>query len=598
LILEKLPFFALSAASCVVTFIAQHEAEAVYPLALLSLTQRAANAVVACATYLEKTFWPAGLAVFYPLPDKLPVGTVILSSALLLGITAWIVAPPLLLWRRGLGRGGPFIDLLRRIARALGQGSSFLSGRLLPLRTTASSPCPSPPKEERETALPPLAVAPASCAHPYLAVGWFWFVGMLVPVIGLVQVGMQQVADRYTYLPLIGVFIMLVWGASAAVAEWEIRRPKPEGGAQFRRPKPEGREKPEARSPKGPASAPEITALQNGQAAASDIGLRPSFGFRPSGFGFPQLALAGLGGAALLACAMVTTLQLGYWHDSERLFRHALEVTRDNYVAQNNLGVALLKEGKLDEAITHYRVAVTLRPRWERPHLGLGEGLSRTGHYEEAAEQFSEALQILPGLVPALVQLGIARAQLGKPDEAVQALVEALRIAPDDVGAHNSLGSVFAQQGKHEEAVRQFEEAVRLKPDHAGAYNNLAISCKKLGRIGEAITHYREALRWQPDSLEALNNLAWLLAAEPDARFRNGAEAVALATRACELTKYQNPVPLATLAAAYAETGRFQEAVSFAGQAQDLARGSQGALAARLSAMIEAYRAGHPYHQP
>ena len=102
----------------------------------------------------------------------------------------------------------------------------------------------------------------------------------------------------------------------------------------------------------------------------------------------------------------------------------------------------------------------------------------------------------------------------------------------------------------------------------------------------------------QPDSVEALNNLAWLLAAHPDAQFRNGADAVQLATRACELTKYQNPVPLATLAAAYAETGQFQTAVSLAEQAQELARGTQGALAARLSAMLAAYRAGHPYYQP
>jgi Flp pilus assembly protein TadD len=155
---------------------------------------------------------------------------------------------------------------------------------------------------------------------------------------------------------------------------------------------------------------------------------------------------------------------------------------------------------------------------------------------------------------------------------------------------------VLAQQGKHEAAVRQFEAAVRLKPDHAGAHNNLAISCKKLGRISEAIAHYREALRLEPNSPPALNNLAWTLAAQPDARFRNGAEAVGLATRACELTQYRNPTPLATLAAAYAETGRFPEAISFAERAQEAAKGAQGALADRLSAMIEAFRAGQPYH--
>jgi Flp pilus assembly protein TadD len=174
----------------------------------------------------------------------------------------------------------------------------------------------------------------------------------------------------------------------------------------------------------------------------------------------------------------------------------------------------------------------------------------------------------------------------------------ALSLRPDDVKTRNNLGNVLAQQGRHAEAVREFEEALRLNPDHVTAHNNVAISYKKLGRIGEAIAHYREAIRLQPDSVEAINNLAWLLAAHPDAQFRNGAEAVPLATRACELTKYQNPVALTTLAAAYAETGQFQTAISFAERAQELAKGSQGALAGRLSAMLEAFRAGRPYYQP
>src|ERR1035438_7267364 len=276
LLLEKLPFFALSAAACVVAFVVQREAEAVYPLASLPVMQRVGNAMVACATYLEKTFWPAGLAVFYPLPDKLPAGVVLVAGAVVLGITAWVA------W--------------------------------------------------------------SARRRPHLAVGWCWFLGMLVPVIGLVQVGMQQMADRYTYLPLIGIFVMVVW---------------------------------------------EVAERCSGRRAV----------------------LAALASGVLLVCVVMTSRQLSCWQNSERLFRHALEVTRDNYVAENNLGFALLTDGKLDEAISHYRAAVALQPRWERPRLGLGEGLSRMDRFGEAAEQFSEALKLSPGLVPALVQLGIARAR-------------------------------------------------------------------------------------------------------------------------------------------------------------------------------------------
>jgi Flp pilus assembly protein TadD len=366
---------------------------------------------------------------------------------------------------------------------------------------------------------------------PYRVMGWFWFLGMLVPVIGLVQVGMQQTADRYTYLPLVGLFVMVVWEVAERASSWRRQ-----------------------------------TAV-----------------------------LAAAASMVLIACAVATRLQVGYWHDSERLFRHALAVTRDNWLAHHSLGHALLAQGSEDEAIVEYQAAVALQPRPEIRFI-LGETLSKRRRYEEAVEQFSELLKATPGKVGALVQIGIARALQGKTEEAVQALSEALRIDPADAGAHNSLGNILAQKGRHEEAVKQFEEAVRLNPNHAGAHNNLAISCKKLGRMDEAIAQYREALRLEPDSLQGLNNLAWTLAACPKAQFRNGAEAVRLATQACELTKYQNPIPLATLAAAYAETGRFQEAISFAERAQEAAKGAQAALAERLSAMLEAFRAGRPYH--
>jgi protein O-mannosyl-transferase len=369
-------------------------------------------------------------------------------------------------------------------------------------------------------------------ARPFLAVGWFWYVGMLVPVIGLVQVGMQRMADRYTYLPLIGVFIMLAW----QVSEWFA-------GTQWGR-----------------------------------------------------RALAVAAALVLTACIALTGRELSYWQDSERIFAHALEVAPANYIALDNYGRALLRQQKLSEATQAFSAAVALRPDLDASRCGLGTALHELGRYDEAAEQFVQVLKAQPDNFIALVQLGLVRGRQGKWEEAAGLLSHALRIRPEDAGAHNNLGGVLLLQGKYVEAARQFEATVRLKGDHIGGLNNLALACKKLGRLDEAIAHYRAALRLQPESVQTLNGLAWTLAACPDARFRNGPEAVALATRACELVRYTNPMALMTLAAAYGETGQFAEAVSFAEQAREIAKGASPALAERLSEMLDAFRAGRAYH--
>jgi protein O-mannosyl-transferase len=353
-----------------------------------------------------------------------------------------------------------------------------------------------------------------------------------VPVIGLVQVGMQQMADRYTYLPLIGVFIMLAWEIPERLEAWRYSRAVLITGASF----------------------------------------------------------------ALAACAFATREQLSHWQDSERLFGHALAVCPANYIALDNYGRALLKKGKLPEAVQAFTAAVELRPDLDASRCGLGSALMEQGKYEEATAQFTRVLDLQPDNVPARSQLGMVLGRQGKVAEAVEAFTRVLRLCPDDAAAHNNLGNVLALQGKHEEAVRQFEEVVRLEPDHAGAHNNLALSCRKLGRFGEAIAHYRQSLLLQPTSLQALNNLAWLLATCPDARFRNGTEAVALASRACELTHYESPVPLATLATAYAEAGQFAEAVAYAERARDLAGNGQPALTQQLKAMLDTFRANRAYH--
>ena len=450
LLLEKLPFLALSIASCVATFLAHSRGQVVRVGKVFSLTQRLDNAIVAGAAYLWKMLWPVRLSVFYPFRLDLHAGTILMAGVVLIGLTAWAVC----CWRR----------------------------------------------------------------RPYLAVGWFWYLGMLVPVIGLVQIGGAQMADRYTYLPLIGIFLMLTWEIVERVAA--------------------------------------LTAVPV---------LQPSFpppAQMPALPGKARTVLALAAGLTLAACVAETRHQVGYWQDSATLFGRALEITPDDDVALNNYCLELFNQGR----------------------------------YEEAAARLSAALKTKPKLVPALMQLGIARSMQGRTDEALRAFSKAVQDAPNNAMAHNNLGYFLSQQGRNEQAVRELQAAVHLQPDYAAAFVNLADTCRKLGRTAEATGYYRQAIRLEPDTLGPLNNLAWLLATSPDARLRNGAEAVPLAARACALTKYKHPLALATLAAACAETGRFQEATGYAEQAQALLRGNQGALAARLAAMLEAFRAGRAYH--
>ena len=456
LVIEKLPFFALAAVSCVATFAATR-GPGVRSAGWGTLGERVNNAIVACVAYLEKMLWPVHLSVFYPL-HPVGMGLVVGCGLLLAAITA------LALW----------------------------------------------------------------CwqSRPWLAVGWFWYLGMLVPVSGLVAVGghPQSMADRFTYLPLIGIFIMIVW----EMASW-------------------------------------LNGLNELNAGTADLASpdtpRASLATSPVTRHSPLVTVL-LGGAVLVACAAETWYQVGFWHDSESLFLRALEVTHNNDVALNQYVVALMDQGK----------------------------------YDDAAAVLTAVLKVKPTLVPALLQLGITRSFQGKNKEAEGAFLDAVRYAPRNAMAHNNLGYLYLQEGRDQEAVRELEAAVRLQPSYDVALSSLANEYRKLGRTNELVGCYRQMIHLHPNAVEEVNDLAWILATSPDAKLRNGPEAVKLATRACELTKYQHPVTLATLAAACAEAGRLKDAVGYAERAQSLAGGGQGALGKRISALLTAFRAGHAYH--
>jgi Flp pilus assembly protein TadD len=284
--------------------------------------------------------------------------------------------------------------------------------------------------------------------YPFLLMGWLWYLGTLVPVIGLIQVGDQSMADRYSYLPLIGVLVLAVWGVCELTRGWH----------------------------------------------------------------YPVFALPVAGSMAIVLCMALTRQQLGYWKDSETLFRHALAVTEKNQVAYNNLGSALDEKGQTDEAIRLYEKALRLKPDDATAHTNLGIALARKGQTDEAIRQYQEALRLKPDYAEPHYSLGNLLARAGQIDEAMREYQEAVRLKSDYAAAHNNLGFALVRKGQLDEAIRQYREAIRLKPDYAGAHYNLGFVLLKLGQTDEAIRQFQEALRLKPDYAEAQNSLARALA--------------------------------------------------------------------------------------
>jgi tetratricopeptide (TPR) repeat protein len=327
--------------------------------------------------------------------------------------------------------------------------------------------------------------------RPYLAVGWLWYVITLIPVIGLVQVGSQAMADRYTYLPLIGMFIALTWGIADRVGEWA-----------------------------------------KGRMGHSEPVARP----------FPHSPILWIPSAMIiLACAAGTWHQTGYWKDSVSLFKRAVEVTENNIVGEINLGLAYTNLGNYDLGIAHSRAAIRIKPR-SMPYNNIGVALVRMGkpdeavpyyekaleidgnsamahhnlgyllftrrRYTEAAEHFQRAISRDPENADSHYYLAYSLAELGKIDEAVRHYRQAFFVRPTCDLAHYNLGVILNGRGDYEEAVQEFRAAIRIRPDSAKAHHNLGVALDSLDRSDEAIGEYREAIRLNPRLGEAHNNLA------------------------------------------------------------------------------------------
>jgi tetratricopeptide (TPR) repeat protein len=413
LVLEKFPFFVLSAGSALVTFLVQRQGGAIASLARSPLPARLANALVSYARYLEKTIWPTNLATPYPPGRHWPLGIVFAAGLLLLVLS-------LVSWK---------------------------------MRTK----------------------------RPYITVGWFWFIGTLVPVIGLIQVGEQAMADRYMYLPSLGLFIMLAWALQEISAQLSL----------------------------------------------------------------PALLNVSIAALAFLGLSLRTRNQLVHWQNSETLFRHTITVSPNNWVAHYNLANYLDDAGHFDEAIKNYLMALEIDPGNRDPLNNIGWDLAAKGDYYGAITYFQKALQAQPNFFQAHYNIGKAYEKLGKLNEASEHYRQVLVARPDHVEALNSLASAMssraafseslpfyeaslkvnpkapliqydyanalAKVGRTDEAIEHYRATIHLKPDHAQAYNDLGIALARKGRIDEAIAQLRLAVKHKPNDPSFLCNLGKLL---------------------------------------------------------------------------------------
>jgi tetratricopeptide (TPR) repeat protein len=375
LVLEKLPLFALAAASCAATLWAQRAGGAVAAVERLGPGARLGNALVAYAVYLRKAVWPDDLAAFYPHPLGRPP-LHLLGAALVLGLLTWLCL-----------------------------------------------------RSRRQ--------------RPYLAVGWLWFLGTLVPVLGLVQVGAQALADRYTYVPLVGLFIAVSWGAADLAAH-------------------------------SPAA---------------------------------RRAVAAVGLAALAACAAGTSLQLAYWRDSGTLWERDLAVAGPSPAAHTNLGLYLRSWAREQEALHHFQEAVRLGPGYAFVHFNLTRVLEKRGRLREAEEHYREVVRLDPQFALALLNLAGLEARRGRWQEALGHLDQVLGQEPGNALAHHNCAVILEQQGGAGEALAHYREAVRLAPRWPRAHYSLGTSLGSQGRLDEAIPPLEEAVRLNARYVEARENL-------------------------------------------------------------------------------------------
>jgi tetratricopeptide (TPR) repeat protein len=368
----------------------------------------------------------------------------------------------------------------------------------------------------------------------YAAFGWLWYVGTLIPVIGLVQSGGQAMADRYMYIPMLGLLTIAAWGIKELV------------------------------------------------------GNRPRL----------KVIMAVLAGVMLLSAIILTRMQVRLWKNDMTLFEHTLKVTINNSIAENCYGYALVEEGRLNEAVLHLSNALRINPAYTDARNNLGKILLKQGKLNEAIACFNELIKRGKETAEVHYSLALTLGMQRKYDDAIKHLTAVIKLDPKFPDAHNKIGSALLATGKTEEAITYLNEALRINADQVEVYINLGKAYSQLGKYEPAIQNWTKAVELKPNNTDALNNLAWVLATIDEAWVEDANRAIEYAERACELTGYKEPVFMDTLGAAYAAGGRFEDAVRTAQQAIDAAKaGGREDLAGEIDNRIKLYQAGKRYIQ-
>jgi protein O-mannosyl-transferase len=363
LLVEKIPLFALTALSSIVTYLVQQGGGAVASLEAIPLSARISNAIVSYIAYIGKTIWPSRLAVLYPHPQSLPTWQVLGAALFLIVITSTVI------WNA------------KRI--------------------------------------------------PYLVVGWLWYVGSLVPVIGIVQVGLQARADRFTYIPLIGLFIMASWGISELSRNWRYRK--------------------------------EVLL------SSSTI--------------------------ILVCLCIVTWRQVGYWQNSIMLFDHTIQVTNNNDTAYNYRGAAYLNLGDYKQAIDDFNKSIEIYPMNIETYYNRGTAYLQLGSFKHAIGDYDKVIEINPKHEKAYNNRGTAYASLGNFKQAIQDYSKVLEINPNSGEAYNNRGTAYAKIGNYKQAIGDYNKAIEINPKHETAYNNRGNAYLLLGDNSQAIENYKAAAR-------------------------------------------------------------------------------------------------------